>query len=139
MTLRYEGRVFRSVANSEGGDVGGETMFHYHQEGDTVWATYSGGAVRFGTLVAKVDALGNLDVRYHHVAADGRFKSGPVPIAAGDASRWPAPPPRAVALDRRRRGTGRLRRRGAAGVVIPGGRMIRATLGGVASCSRPRG
>lgn len=76
MTHRYEGRVFRSVANSEGGDVGGETTFHYHQEGDTVWATYSGGAIRFGALVAKVDALGNLDMRYHHVAADGRFKSG---------------------------------------------------------------
>jgi hypothetical protein len=72
----YEGRVFRSVTNSAGGDVSGETTFHYHQAGDTVWATYAGGAVRFGTLIAKVDAAGNLDMRYHHVTVDGGFKSG---------------------------------------------------------------
>ena len=74
--IDYEGRRFRSVANSRGGDVGAETTFDYHQEGDVVWATYAGGAIRFGALVAKVDAAGNLEMRYHHVAADGDFKSG---------------------------------------------------------------
>jgi hypothetical protein len=74
--FEYGGRVFRSVANSEGGDVGGETTFYYHQHDGIVWATYAGGSVRFGTLVAKVDALGNLDMRYQHVVTDGLFKSG---------------------------------------------------------------
>jgi hypothetical protein len=72
----YNARVFRSVANSDGGDVTGETTFHYHQRDDLVWATYAGGSVAFGTLLAKVDALGALDMRYHHVAVDGNFKSG---------------------------------------------------------------
>lgn len=74
--IGYEGRTFRSVSNSAGGDVGAETRFAYHQSGDLIWATYSGGAVRFGTLLAKLDAAGNLDMRYHHVSADGSWKSG---------------------------------------------------------------
>jgi hypothetical protein len=74
--VSYDGKVFRSVSNSAGGDVGSETTFHYRQEGNLVWATYAGGAVRLGTLLATVDAEGNLDMRYQHVGADGTFKSG---------------------------------------------------------------
>ena len=72
----YEGRVFRSVASSGDGDVDAHTTFHYHQRDDVVWATYSGGAVTFGTLVAKVDTAGNLDMRYQHLSVGGTFKSG---------------------------------------------------------------
>ena len=72
----YDGRVFRSVENSAGGDVGDETTFHYRQRDEVVWATYVGGAVRFGTLVAVADAHGVLDMRYQHVSSDGVFKSG---------------------------------------------------------------
>lgn len=74
--LNYEGRVFQSVSTSEGGDVSDETVFHYRQDGSVVWATYAGGAVVFGTLVAKVDGDGQLDMRYQHLASDGMFKSG---------------------------------------------------------------
>jgi len=74
--LDYDARVFRSVANSDGGDVSEETTFHYHQRDNVVWATYAGGSVVFGTLVAKADDFGNLDMRYQHVSVDGSFKSG---------------------------------------------------------------
>jgi hypothetical protein len=74
--IDYDGRVFRSVANSDGGDVNDETTFEYHQTGDILWATYSGGSVGFGTLLAKVDPEGKLDMRYQHVSVDGSFKSG---------------------------------------------------------------
>ena len=74
--LDYNARTFRSVANSDGGDVDGQTTFHYHQRDNVVWATYAGGSVAFGTLLAKVDADGNLDMRYQHVSVDGNFKSG---------------------------------------------------------------
>ena len=76
LMINYEARVFRSVANSEGGDVSEATTFHYHQRANIVWATYAGGAVVFGTLLAQVDASGNLDMRYQHVSVDGTFKSG---------------------------------------------------------------
>jgi hypothetical protein len=72
----YDARTFRSVANSDGGEVNGETTFHYHQRGNIVWATYAGGSIVFGTLLANVDAVGNLDMRYTHVSVDGGFKSG---------------------------------------------------------------
>ena len=74
--FNYEGRVFRSVVNSAGGDVSGETTFHYRQHGSIAWATYAGGEVLFGTLMAKVDGDGHLDMRYQHVSANGAFKSG---------------------------------------------------------------
>jgi hypothetical protein len=74
--VNYEGRTFRSISSSGGGDVGAATTFHYHQEGDLVWATYAGGAVRLGTLLATTDAQGNLEMRYQHVGADGAFKAG---------------------------------------------------------------
>ena len=74
--VEYAERTFRSVANSEGGEVNGETKFHYHQVGNVVWATYAGGAVLFGTLLAKVDEVGHLDMRYQHISIDGAFKSG---------------------------------------------------------------
>lgn len=76
MSIRYAGRTFRSVSNSDGGDVGSETIFEYHQDGELVWATYSGGAVRFGTLVALADAAGNLDMRYQHISSDGSIRTG---------------------------------------------------------------
>jgi len=72
----YEGKTFRTVKNAASGDVSGETRFHYHQDGDLVWATYEGGGVRFGTLVAKADSEGRLDMRYHHLSVDGRLKTG---------------------------------------------------------------
>lgn len=76
MAIDYDGRVFRSVENSSGGDVGAETEFHYRQRGDLVWATYQGGAIRFGTLIGHCHADGSLDFRYQHVAADGAIKTG---------------------------------------------------------------
>jgi hypothetical protein len=76
VSINYDGRVFRSLSNSEGGDVSGETTFRYRQRGEVVWATYAGGAVLFGTLLATMDGDGNLQMRYQHVAVGGAFKSG---------------------------------------------------------------
>ena len=74
--IDYEDRVFSSVANSESGDVGAATTFHYHQQGNIVWATYEGGAVAYGTLIARVEHDGSLDMRYQHVTTDGAIKVG---------------------------------------------------------------
>lgn len=74
--MNYEGKVFRAVANSSTGEVDAETRFHYRQQGSVVWATYQGGGVCWGTLIATVDARGHLDMRYQHVSADGSLKTG---------------------------------------------------------------
>lgn len=76
MGINYNNRFFRGVTNSPGGDVNSDTVFHYRQRGDVVWATYEGGAVRFGTLTALVLSDGRLDMRYQQVGANGTFKTG---------------------------------------------------------------
>jgi hypothetical protein len=72
----YDGRRFRSVENSETGEVGPETVFSYSQDRDVVSATYGGGGVRSGVLIATADGEGNLDARYAHVNASGELMTG---------------------------------------------------------------
>ena len=72
----YDGRRFASVATTENGDVDAATRFDYRQRGSVVWATYRGGPVQIGTLVATVDARGGLDMRYSHVDASGELRTG---------------------------------------------------------------
>lgn len=74
--ISYDNKRFTSVSNSETGEVDDETVFYYRQDGDIVWATYTGGAIAFGTLVATVDDAGCLDMRYSHVNRDGELMTG---------------------------------------------------------------
>ena len=74
--IDYDGRVFRPVATAPNGEVGDGTVFRYRQRGAVVWATYQGGAVRMGTLVATVDTDGALDMRYSHVNDRGELMTG---------------------------------------------------------------
>jgi len=74
--FNYDDRRFAGVSNSETGEVSSDTIFHYHQQGDIVWATYAGGSVRFGTLVAVMDGDGHLEMRYQHVNQAGELCTG---------------------------------------------------------------
>ena len=63
------------VSNSDDGTVDSDTRFTYHQDGDTVWAEYAGGAVARGFLVGT--RTGNeLEFRYVHLGRDGTTASG---------------------------------------------------------------
>jgi hypothetical protein len=74
-TVSYDRRAFRSVDNAAG-EVDAETRFFYRQIGSRVWATYRGGAIAFGTLVAAAAPDGRLDMRYQHVNRDGAWREG---------------------------------------------------------------
>ncbi|MEX1020492.1 MAG: ACT domain-containing protein [Litorilinea sp.] len=74
--INYDNRVFRAVTNSAAGEVGAATRFYYRQAGDLIWATYTGGAIRFGTLVGTVDGAGRLDFSYQHVNQQGIHMRG---------------------------------------------------------------
>jgi hypothetical protein len=74
--IDYDGRRFRAVETAANGEVSGETLFHYRQSGSVVWATYEGGSVRFGTLVATASDAGVLDMRYAHVNTAGALMTG---------------------------------------------------------------
>ena len=74
--INYDKRVFKSVQNSETGEVSAETRFYYHQKENLVWATYEGGAIVFGNLIAKVLDDNSLEVRYQHLNAQGELMTG---------------------------------------------------------------
>lgn len=74
--VNYDNRIFTAAENSATGEVNRATLFHYRQQADIVWATYSGGQIVFGTLVAKVDSQDNLDMRYQHINDSGKIMTG---------------------------------------------------------------
>jgi hypothetical protein len=76
MDYDLHGKIFRSVSSSANGDVGAETRFHYQQSGAVVTATYSGGEIVTGHLIAKVLDDGRLDMRYHHINLRGELMLG---------------------------------------------------------------
>jgi hypothetical protein len=76
MKINYDGRTFASVRNSETGEVGADTVFHYHQNENIVWAEYSGGDIVRGQLIAVCGDNGALDMRYQHVNKLGELMTG---------------------------------------------------------------
>jgi hypothetical protein len=74
--VNYDGKTFRSIENSPSGEVGADTLFHYQQSGNIVWAEYSGGEIVRGHLIATADDNGVLDMRYQHVNKGGELMTG---------------------------------------------------------------
>jgi hypothetical protein len=76
MKINYDKRIFKSVSNSETGEVSGETRFFYHQKDALVWAEYESGAIIFGNLIAKVLEDDTLEMRYTHLNIKGELMTG---------------------------------------------------------------
>lgn len=74
--VNYHGKSFKSVDTSDNGEVNNETVFTYYQNGNIVWADYSGGGIVKGHLIATADADGNLDMRYHHINENNELMTG---------------------------------------------------------------
>ena len=73
--IHYGGRLFRPVGES-GGEVGPDTLFRYDQRGTTLLASYSGGAIDFGSIVGAVHPDGTLSFLYQHITKTGSLRSG---------------------------------------------------------------
>ena len=76
MKINYDKRIFKSVQNSETGEVSGDTIFVYSQEEDLVTAEYLGGEIVLGQLMARVLPDGSLDMRYQHFNTKGELMTG---------------------------------------------------------------
>lgn len=70
-----DGRTFAALAHTEGGEVGPETVFEYHESDGEIWAAYSGGTERRGFLVGTRDG-DSLTFRYSQLNCDGETSSG---------------------------------------------------------------
>lgn len=76
MKIDYDGRIFVSLQNAQGGEAGPDTIFRYHQNGGIAWAEYSGGEIVRGQLIANCDNDGVLDMRYQHINSRGELMTG---------------------------------------------------------------
>ncbi|MFI5775961.1 hypothetical protein [Nocardia sp. NPDC051570] len=68
--INYEGRRFRNPEADDG------VIARYHQSGDLVWAHFSGGKVRRGSVNGVVDTAGVLSLVYTMVLADNEIITG---------------------------------------------------------------
>lgn len=74
--INLNNKKFTSIENTSNGEVSGESIFNYYQNGNQVWADYSGGSVIKGHLIAIMDTLGNLEMRYHHINKENQIMTG---------------------------------------------------------------
>lgn len=74
--MYYGGRLFKPVETSSTSQTETDTIFKYEQDGEMVTATYSGGNIRFGQIIGRVDADGILEMRYQHLDRDGELMTG---------------------------------------------------------------
>ncbi|MCX6217563.1 n-acetylglutamate synthase [Spirosoma sp.] len=72
----YKNKTFRSVTNTDNGEVSSETLFHYQQQDKLVWAEYAGGSIVKGFLIAVVLPDNSLDMRYEHINTQGELMTG---------------------------------------------------------------
>lgn len=72
----YDGKRFCPRANTENGEVNGETIFCYHQRGNELWAEYAGGEIRKGYLIGFVEENGELDFYYQHINTQNQIRVG---------------------------------------------------------------
>lgn len=74
--INYDKKVFLPVFNSENGEVDATIKFVYHQSGDIITCSYTGGRIVSGQLMALVDENGCLDMRYHQINTQGEIMTG---------------------------------------------------------------
>ena len=85
--INYDGRVFRSAAAETAGPDGQGPVGHYHQDGDVVWAEFSGGQVVRGALIGTSGRDGVLRLAYCQLMASGEAVAGQctsIPTVLGD-------------------------------------------------------
>ncbi|MGB5647005.1 hypothetical protein [Muriicola sp.] len=73
--IDFHNKRFALIENSEKGTVNKDTVFEFQQTGDLVTATYYGGPIKLGKIIAllKKDTL---DMRYHCVTSENELKAG---------------------------------------------------------------
>jgi hypothetical protein len=74
MVVNYEGKYFRKVG-TDGGEAD-TPLAQYHQDGDLVWAQFSGGDVRRGALSGTCSSEGVIRFAYSMVLTEGDIISG---------------------------------------------------------------
>lgn len=73
--IDYDKRKIRGRSHSSNGEVDGETLFYYHQDGDLLWGEYAGGSILSGHIEGTVHDGGPLT--FHTERACAKILQGP--------------------------------------------------------------
>ncbi|HMP31868.1 MAG TPA: hypothetical protein PKD85_19855, partial [Saprospiraceae bacterium] len=74
--INYHDKKFAVTSNTHTGETSSATIFHYHQEGDIVWAEYKGGKIRLGMLIGLVNQEGQIHMRYQQINEHNQMMTG---------------------------------------------------------------
>ena len=78
IAINIDNKKFCAVSNSEGGEVNEQAIFHYRQKEELIWATYSGGKIKFGTITGKIRENGFIEFAYQHLNDKNEIMTGKV-------------------------------------------------------------
>ena len=76
MKINLDNKTFRSLSNSDNGEVSHETIFNYNQKENIICADYSGGAILKGSLIGKVLDNEEIEFNYQHISLSFELKAG---------------------------------------------------------------
>jgi hypothetical protein len=76
MPRTLTGRTFRAMSNSAHGQSGSATEMEFTADAEFVTATYAGGGVRLGQVLARRTPDDALDMHYHAGSASGEIRAG---------------------------------------------------------------
>ncbi len=74
-SYNFNNKTFKLLANSSKGKATDETVFHYQQQDDRVTATYSGGSIVIGTIIARLSG-DRLHMLYQCLTTDQELMAG---------------------------------------------------------------
>ena len=75
MKINLNNRKFKTLMNSDNGEVSSDTIFHYRQQDHLVWAEYNGGKILKGFLIGTVSA-DHITFTYQHVNLNFEIMTG---------------------------------------------------------------
>jgi len=75
MTIDLNNKKFKSEGNSKNGEVSDQTIFHYFQKDEIIWAEYSGGEILKGSIIGKI-IDNHLEFVYQHINKKNELMTG---------------------------------------------------------------
>lgn len=76
MKINIDNIYFHVLSNTKNGELQADTVFHYHQKDNLVWADYYGGGIVKGQLLGKVVNDEYLEFIYQHINTGFELMTG---------------------------------------------------------------
>lgn len=76
MKINLNNKKFKAQANSANGEVSGQTLFQYYQEGEIIWADYAGGEIIRGSIIGKYTNEDFFEFTYQHINSNFELMTG---------------------------------------------------------------